>query len=530
MYDKTPANDLSFPDSLMSMMNNPSASQFEDEIYLLPDTAEVYKAYDMSSFKSEKPLAPVSSSPFELISEEMLWLNHHEYQDLNVSDNSAISIEIDPPIWTDFLDVSKDVIFENDSNQNHPLAEVTNNNNMEFIMNPEYKAPSFSSSITNINRDSEAGETKIISPYNSMNTIIKAIGIGGGGCNALNFLHESGVDYLETIAVNTDGQTLERTQATKHIKLGPNGLGAGGDPELGRRYAEEQKEQISEFLKDSNMVFLSTSMGGGTGTGSSPVVAKLANDLDILVFSVVYMPYEFEGKTERANHGLDELQKYSDALIVIPNDNLEHIDADDFHTQMSSAHQVLVNSISGVYEVLANHGMFNADFNDLKAVCKHRGRAIIGIGESGGRGEERVEQAVMDALNNPLIDIQKFDVAKSMLINLRGRFGKKEIAKVNSILSNYVQGGLVKICLMPDENLGDKLQITVIATGISHDQSIVQSVEERIGSANSENMNESTNNSIVLDRVEKERKEKRKENWVNSNSIFDSSLKRAQQD
>ncbi len=309
------------------------------------------------------------------------------------------------------------------------------------------------------------------SPKDSpLNTVIKVIGVGGAGCNAVDYItHSTDIKHIELIAVNSDEQTLLNKSADRKIKLGDKGLGAGGDPVIGRRFAEEQEAQIRQHLEDTHMIFLSTSMGGGTGTGASPVIAKIASDMSILVVSVVYMPYDWEGKTEMANQGLEELQKYTDALIVLPNENLEYVEADDIDAQMARAHQVLADSITGIYEVLANHGMVNADFNDLKTACRFRGRALIGKGEASGKNDNRADTAVAEALENPLMDIQMFTHAKSMLINIKGRFGKQEIGHVKALLSNYVQEDRVKICLMPDSSMEDKLQIILIATGISCD-------------------------------------------------------------
>ena len=228
------------------------------------------------------------------------------------------------------------------------------------------------------------------------NAVVKVIGVGGGGCNAINNMIRSNLSGVEFIATNTDAQTLAASEAPIKIQLGTDltkGLGAGADPEVGRRAAEEEKEALQEAIKDAQMLFITAGMGGGTGTGASPVIAEIARDLGILTVGVVTYPFSYEGKrTQIASAGIDELRDWVDSLIVIKNDNLWEALGEDTTVREAfrEADGVLTAAVQGIHEVVTSQGLINLDFNDVKNVMRIKGMAMMSTGQESGADRARL--------------------------------------------------------------------------------------------------------------------------------------------
>lgn len=301
---------------------------------------------------------------------------------------------------------------------------------------------------------------------------IKVIGVGGGGCNAVNRMIESGVKGVEFIVANTDLQVLNVSKAENKLQIGQditNGLGAGANPEVGREAAMESKADISEALKGADMVFVTCGMGGGTGTGAAPVIAEIAQNLGALTVGIVTKPFRFEGKRrmEQAILGIDELRKHVDTLIVIPNDNLR--DIIDKSTPMVDAFKevdnVLHRGVQSISDLIAVSGLVNLDFADVKAVMEKRGNALIGIGL--GVGENRAIEAAKQAVSSPLLETS-ITGATDAIINVTGGnsltlFEAEDAAEIirqsaNTDI-NIIFGAVI------NENLNDEVIVTVIATG-----------------------------------------------------------------
>ena len=301
---------------------------------------------------------------------------------------------------------------------------------------------------------------------------IKVIGVGGGGCNAVNRMIESGVKGVEFIVANTDLQVLNVSKAETKLQIGKditNGLGAGANPEVGREAAIESKNEITEALKGADMVFVTCGMGGGTGTGAAPVIAEIAQNLGALTVGIVTKPFRFEGKRrmEQAILGTDELKKHVDTLIVIPNDKLREII--DKSTPMVEAFRevdnVLHRGVQSISDLIAVSGLVNLDFADVKAVMEKRGNAIIGIGL--GVGENRAIEAAKQAVSSPLLETNIVG-ATDAIINVTGGnsltlFEAEDAAEIVRQSSNtdinIIFGAVI------NENLNDEVIVTVIATG-----------------------------------------------------------------
>ena len=301
---------------------------------------------------------------------------------------------------------------------------------------------------------------------------IKVIGIGGGGCNAVNRMINSGLKGVDFIVANTDLQVLNDSLAPTKIQLGSeltDGLGAGANPEIGREAALESKAEIEDALKGADMVFVTCGMGGGTGTGASPIIAEVAQDLGALTVGIVTKPFSFEGKKrmEQAIAGLDELKKHVDTLIVIPNDRLRELI--DKSTPMLEAFRevdnILHRGVQSISDLIAITGLVNLDFADVKAVMKDRGNALIGIGV--GSGENRAVEAAKQAVNSPLLE-QTINGATDCIVNITGGnsmglFEAEDAVEVVRAVANtdvnIIFGAVI------NEALTDEIVVTVIATG-----------------------------------------------------------------
>ena len=308
-------------------------------------------------------------------------------------------------------------------------------------------------------------------------TDIKVIGVGGGGGNAINRMIESGLKKVTFVALNTDVQALQRSNAQVRIPIGKEltgGLGAGGIPEMGMKAAEESKDEIREILEGTDMVFITAGMGGGTGTGAAPVVAELAKGLNILTVAVVTTPFAFEGrkKLQFANEGIDRLRKNVDTLILIPNQYLLKVAENNTPIKQAflMADDVLRQGVQGISELITEPGEINIDFADVRTVMKGKGDAIMGIGL--GEGANRAVDAARQAISNPLLENAKIDGAKSVLVNLTASDGltlQEYQDVVEMITENCDPEALIIAGQAYNPDLGDKVKVTVVATGFERE-------------------------------------------------------------
>jgi cell division protein FtsZ len=303
---------------------------------------------------------------------------------------------------------------------------------------------------------------------------IKVLGIGGAGGNAINNMINAKVKGVEFVAANTDIQDLERSYCPHKVQLGASvtkGLGAGADPEIGRMSAEESISDIREAVEGADMVFLAAGMGGGTGTGATPVIARESRESGALTVGVVTKPFAFEGekRMNRALGGIDRLKKEVDTLIIIPNERLKAIGNKNstFRDLVTRADEVLLNAVKGISDLIVSSGFINLDFADVKKVMEQMGTAIMGTGKASG--ENRASEAAKEAVNSPLLEDISISGAKGLLMNICGppTITMEEIDEACS----YIKGEVDKDAeifwgVVFDENMGDEVQITVIATGI----------------------------------------------------------------
>lgn len=302
--------------------------------------------------------------------------------------------------------------------------------------------------------------------------VIKVIGVGGGGCNAVNRMIETGLQGVQFIAINTDRQALNRCNAETKIQIGEKatrGLGAGGNPEVGQQSAEETIDTITDILDGADMVFITAGMGGGTGTGAAPVIAKVSKDMGILTVGVVTKPFSFEGskRKKQADLGLNYLKQYVDSLVVVPNDKL--IETSSTSTTMVDAFymadDVLRQGVQGISDLISDYALINVDFADVKSVMTDRGIAHMGVGH--GRGEGRAQEAVRSATESPLLETS-IAGAKAILLYVSGGsdMGMLEVNEVASLISEKANEDAILIFgAAVDSEAKDELTITVIATG-----------------------------------------------------------------
>ena len=306
---------------------------------------------------------------------------------------------------------------------------------------------------------------------------IKVIGVGGSGKNALNHMISSKVKGVEFISMNTDTQDLHNSLADKKIHIGKNltkGLGAGMNPEIGKRAAEETKAEIQDVIKGSDMVFIASGMGGGTGTGAAPIVAQAAKEQGILTVAVVTKPFSFEGnqRMRLAEAGLAELEKEVDAILVIPNDRLLAIAEKDmgFKDAFSMCDEVLRQAVEGISDLITTPGIINVDFADIKAVMSDAGSALMGIGF--GAGEKRAEKAALEAINSPLLDLS-INGAKGVLFAISGGddLTIHEIQEAAKVITDSIdKDAKVIFGTIKDDRLKKgEMKVTVIATGFPTD-------------------------------------------------------------
>ncbi|HZU47854.1 MAG TPA: cell division protein FtsZ [Mycobacterium sp.] len=310
-------------------------------------------------------------------------------------------------------------------------------------------------------------------PHNYL-AVIKVVGIGGGGVNAVNRMIEQGLKGVEFIAINTDAQALLMSDADVKLDVGRDstrGLGAGADPEVGRKAAEDAKDEIEELLRGADMVFVTAGEGGGTGTGGAPVVASIARKLGALTVGVVTRPFSFEGKrrSQQAETGIATLRESCDTLIVIPNDRLLQMgDAQvSLMDAFRSADEVLLNGVQGITDLITTPGLINVDFADVKGIMSGAGTALMGIGSA--RGEGRALKAAEIAINSPLLE-QSMEGAQGVLMSIAGGsdLGLFEINEAASLVQDAAhQDANIIFGTVIDDSLGDEVRVTVIAAGFA---------------------------------------------------------------
>ncbi|WP_462412586.1 cell division protein FtsZ [Neobacillus sp. Marseille-QA0830] len=308
---------------------------------------------------------------------------------------------------------------------------------------------------------------------------IKVIGVGGGGNNAVNRMIEAGVGGVEFIAANTDAQALKQSSAEIKMQIGATltrGLGAGANPEIGKRAVEESKRQIEEVLTGADMVFVTAGMGGGTGTGAAPAIAKIARNIGALTIGVVTRPFKFEGHKRAANalKGINDMRDAVDTLIIIPNDRL--LDIVDKKTPMvqafHEADNVLRQGVQGISDLIAVPGLINLDFADVKTVMSHKGTALMGIGVA--KGDNRAVEAAKKALNSPLLETS-ITGAQGVIMNITGgrNLSLFEVQEAAEIVSSACHEDLNMIFgSVINDNLKEEIIVTVIATGFNEHQAV----------------------------------------------------------
>lgn len=327
-------------------------------------------------------------------------------------------------------------------------------------------------------------------PVNQSN-VIKVIGVGGGGSNAVNHMLSQGINGVDFVICNTDAQALQNSQVPTKIQLGASlteGLGAGANPEVGKKSALESEEEIKKMLgSNTKMVFINAGMGGGTGTGAAPVIAKFAKEMDLLTIGIVTIPFLFEGNTriDQAKRGIEELRQYVDSMVVINNNKLREVYGNlGFKAGFSKADEVLATASRGIAEVITHHYTQNIDLRDAKTVLANSGTAIMGSSKAAGKN--RAEDAIMNALDSPLLNDNKIEGAKNVLLLIVSGNDEITIDEIGEI-NDYIQAEAktsvnIIMGVGEDESLGDAIAVTVVATGFHKDQqnTIIQEEPKKI--------------------------------------------------
>ncbi len=302
--------------------------------------------------------------------------------------------------------------------------------------------------------------------------VIKVIGVGGGGGNAVQHMLNRHVDGVDFIAANTDAQALKNLDAKTNLQLGgaiTKGLGAGANPAIGRQAAMDDRERIAEVLAGADMVFITAGMGGGTGTGAAPVVAEIARELDILTVAVVTRPFSFEKRDRIAEAGLDELSRHVDSLITIPNEKLLAVlgERTSMLEAFAAANDVLLGAVQGIADLIIRPGMINVDFADVRTVMSEMGMAMMGTGTA--NGENRARDAAEAAVRSPLLEDIDLHGARGILVNVTAgpELSIGEFSDVGDIVENFASDqATVVVGTVIDPDLGDDLKVTVVATGL----------------------------------------------------------------
>jgi cell division protein FtsZ len=304
-------------------------------------------------------------------------------------------------------------------------------------------------------------------------TVIKVIGVGGAGGNAVNHMASSGLSNIEFVCANTDAQALANTGNATRIQLGETGLGAGSDPIVGREAAIRERAAIAEALKGAHMVFITAGMGGGTGTGAAPVVAEVAKEMGILTVGVVSKPFEFEGarRMRIADEGIQNLSKSVDSLVIVLNSRLEEVLGDDITQKeaFAAADEVLSKAVAGIAEIINVPGMVNVDFEDVRTVMRQMGTAMMGTALHSG--EDRAVKAAEEAISCPLLDGSNLHAARGLLVNIAASEQTLKLREtkqvMNVICAQTSDDAIIKFGAVFDESLGDAMRVTVVATGLT---------------------------------------------------------------
>ncbi len=316
---------------------------------------------------------------------------------------------------------------------------------------------------------------------------LKVIGVGGGGCNAVNRMVTAGIQGVELIAANTDYKSLKKSMAARKLQLGKQstrGLGSGGNPTIGREAAIESTEEIQKALQGADMVFVAAGLGGGTGTGSAPVVAEIAKKMGILTVGVLTRPFEFEGpvRKSQAEDGLQQMMPHVDAVIIVPNERLNLVceQDTDFFTAFHRADEVLLHAIQGIAGVIHSEGFINRDFADVKRILTAKGKVLMGSGY--GTGDDRAMKAVKQAVSSPLLEDVDIAGASAVLVQVTAgnNFTLNEFNQINGFLQKAARPDAEIVPgMVRDENLHDGIRVTIIATGFAPKAKEVQ-VEEML--------------------------------------------------
>lgn len=311
----------------------------------------------------------------------------------------------------------------------------------------------------------------------SQSAVIKVIGVGGGGGNAVQHMLGAAIEGVDFVCANTDAQALKNSSAKTALQLGSDitkGLGAGANPEIGRQSALEDRDRISDVLEGSDMVFITAGMGGGTGTGGAPVVAQIAKEMGILTVAVVTKPFPFEGRKrgEIANDGIKELSQFVDSLITIPNEKLLSVLGRDISLldAFKAANDVLLGAVQGIAELITCPGLINVDFADVRTVMSEMGMAMMGSGS--GRGSDRARQAAEAAISSPLLEDINLSGAKGILVNITSGMDLTmgEFEEVGNTVKSFASdNATVVVGTVIDQNMDDEVRVTVVATGIGND-------------------------------------------------------------
>lgn len=341
---------------------------------------------------------------------------------------------------------------------------------------------------------------------------IKVVGVGGGGNNAVNRMIEAGVTSAEFVAVNTDKQVLVVNKAPVRLQIGERltgGLGAGAQPDIGQKAAEESKESIQEMLKGTHLVFITAGMGGGTGTGAAPVIAQIAKEMGILTIAVVTKPFAFESRSRSINaeKGIAELKKYVDTLVIIPNERLFEIvpKKTPIIEAFRYADDVLRQGIQGISDLIATPGMINLDFADVRTIMKNKGLAHMGIGR--GKGENKAFDAVRAAVASPLLETS-IEGATGLLLNVKGGVDltSEDVREVAMLVQEVIDPACTLIfgnCI--DEDMHDEIEVTIIATGFPIQEEKVEEKIEDIGDFGEKKEAQSLKGLAALNKISEEK-------------------------
>jgi cell division protein FtsZ len=325
-------------------------------------------------------------------------------------------------------------------------------------------------------------------------TVIKVVGVGGAGGNAVDHMIRNAVQGVEFIAMNTDAKALAHGLAKNQIQLGASGLGAGAKPEAGRAAALEMREQIEEALQGAHMVFITAGMGGGTGTGAAPLVAEVAKQMEILTVAVVTKPFSFEGpkRMQSAESGIDELAQHVDSVIVILNEKLEEILGEDISMKeaFSSADDVLKKAVAGISEIINIHGLISVDFQDVKTVMHEQGMAMMGSASASGTDRARI--AAEEAVACPLLEGVNLSGARGILVNITAAENSLKLRETREVMETIrsfaADDATVILGAVYDENMGDELRVTVVATGLGQPAAIRQTKPQLVVKNGTDNM------------------------------------------